>query len=393
MNVCILTWEYPPRIIGGVARHCKSLAKSLGKNGWQPNVITLAHPGAPRYAESEGVKVTRIDPPNYSDFLTWTLLYNQMMANMAISLHRKERFDLIHAHDWMTFIAASTIKHALGIPMVATFHSTERGRRGGLPTSFERMINDIEWLGSYEAKHVIAVSNATKQELTGKLNVPKEKVNVILNGMDFERNKIVDGVRSRFASPGERIVLFVGRLVWEKGVSNLVEAAPLILKEHPEAKLVIVGEGGMQEQLRSRASSLDISHKIYITGYLTDEILRSLYQCADVLVVPSLYEPFGFTALEGMAYGLPVVAARAGGLNEIITGGKDGLLVPPGDASSIADAVNRLLGDSKLAEMISRNGESRAKFFSSARMAVETIKVYEKAIGIHPIVKMATRRN
>ena len=380
----MLTWEYPPRIIGGVSRHCYYLARSLAKKDLHPTVVTLAHPGTPNYLESEGVKIVRIEPPRYSDFLTWTLVYNYMMADLAISLHRKERFDLIHAHDWMTFVAGSVMKHALDIPMVASFHSTERGRRGGLPTSFDKMFNDIEWLGSYEAKQVIAVSNSVKLELINQLNVPQQKVNVVHNGMEFKRAQVSDNFKSNFALPNERILLFVGRLVWEKGVADLVEAAPTILREHPEAKIVVVGEGGMHDHLLSRSTSLGISDKVYVTGYLNDRTLHQLYRCADVLIVPSLYEPFGLIALEGMMNGLPVVASRVGGLREIITDGVDGLLIPPGDSKSIAGTVNRLLSDSALFNKISHDGKSRAKSFRTITMASETKGVYDKTLGLHP---------
>lgn len=382
MNVCVLTWEYPPRTVGGLSRHCYALTRSLHRYGWDASVVTLSHPGAPARSEEDGVEVSRVVPPDYGDFLTWTLVYNYSLADAAVRLHERKVFDLIHAHDWMTFLAASILKHSLNLPLVTTFHSTERGRRGGIPSSFEKMINDIEWLGAYEAAQVIAVSNAIGREITQDLDVPGGKVSVVHNGMDIVPS--VDGeasIKGEFASADERIVLFVGRLVREKGVEDLLEAGPSILREHPEAKLVIVGEGGLHGTLCRRADELGMSQKVYVTGRLTDHALRGLYACADVMVVPSTYEPFGYAALEGMARGVPVVAARTGGLSEIITDRVDGLLTIPGNPGSIAEAVNRLLSDRNLATAISRNGEARSRSFRSETMAAATVKVYQKAIG------------
>ena len=383
MKVCILTWEYPPRIVGGISRHCYSLANSLAKKGWNPTVVTLATPKRSLYVEEKGAKIVSIDPPHCSDFLTWTLLYNHMMANTAILLHQKQNFDLIHAHDWMTFVAGSIMKHALGIPMVVTFHSTERGRRGGIPSPFEKMINDIEWLGSYEASHVITVSNSLREELSSDLNVPANKISAIHNSMNLIRHvsKTIN-VRNNFAAPNEKIVLFVGRLVWQKGVESFIESCPFILGQHPEAKIVIVGEGIMHDDLCRRISTLGISSKVYVTGQMHDNMLNALYSCADVLVVPSLYEPFGLTALEGMASGVPVVASSVGGLNEIITHERDGILVPAGNSKEIAGAVNRILSDSNLAGELSRNGRVRARQFRSDKMVGETVKVYETVLGV-----------
>lgn len=377
----MLTWEYPPRIVGGLGRHCYYLANSLAKTGWNPTVVTLSDQDKTHFVTRNGVKIITIDPPHYSDFLTWTLLYNYMMANTAILLHKRQPFDLIHAHDWMTFLAGSILKHALGIPMVATFHSTERGRRGGIPSAFEKMINDIEWLGSYEANHVITVSNSIKDELIGNLNVPANKVRVIYNALKpMKRSAKAHVLRNSFALPQERILLFVGRLVWQKGARYFLEAGPAILKEHPEAKIVIVGEGDMHENLNQLSSILGITSKVYITGNINDDKLRALYRFADILLVPSIYEPFGLTVLEGMAAGVPVVASGVGGLKEIVTDGKDGILVAPGNSEMISAAVNKLLSNSIFANTLARNGRARAKYFELRRMADETSKVYEMVV-------------
>ena len=382
MKVCMLTWEYPPRIVGGLGRHCYYLANSLAKTGWNPTVVTLADQTKAHLVVRNRVKIITINPPHYSDFLTWTLLYNYMMANTAILLHKRQPFDLIHAHDWMTFLAGSILKHALGIPMVATFHSTERGRRGGIPSAFEKMINDIEWLGSYEANHVITVRNSIKDELVDNLNFPRDKVSVIYNASKPTKRSTKDHVlRDSFALPDEKILLFVGRLVWQKGVRYFLEAGPAILKKHPEAIMVIVGEGDMHENLNQLTYSLGIKSKAYITGNIQDDVLRSLYSFADVLVVPSMYEPFGLTVLEGMAAGVPVIASGVGGLSEIVTDGKDGILVPPGNSERIATAVNFLLSNSIFAKALARNGRARAKYFEARRMAKETSKVYEMVVG------------
>ena len=239
---------------------------------------------------------------------------------------------------------------------------------------------------TYESKRVIVTSNAMKHEVEGHFHLPNEKIDVIPNAIDASKYNINvnrENVKRRFGiDPGERIVLFVGRLVPQKGVEYLIRAAPQIINQHPEARIVIVGDGWSKDHLWNLAASIGYKHKITFLGFLPDQDLIELTLSSDVLVVPSIYEPFGIVALEGMAAGIPVVASNAGGLNEIIEHDRTGFLAYRENPNSIAWGVNKILSDSGYASWLVQNAKRKIQeFYSWDAMAKRTIEVYEKAIS------------
>jgi glycogen(starch) synthase len=383
----MLSWEFPPRIVGGIASHVHGLSRALSTIGVEVDVFTCDFPGTDAEEQVDGVHVHRIDSYKFPapDFASWNYMMNLNMQRAASEFIRgsDSQVDILHAHDWLSATAAMGMKHMFRLPLVATIHSTEYGRRNGLHTSYQRMIHDMEHWLVYEAWRVICCSQYMASHVSWALGLPPEKVDVIPNGVDWkEYAKPYDrkNFRRRFASQREKLVLFVGRLVHEKGASVLVEAIPKILSR-VDAKFVIVGDGYMRDQLISRAQALHVESKVYVTGFLDDETVRLLYRAADVCVVPSLYEPFGIVALEAMAAKAPLVVSDVGGLSEIVEHDKTGVKIYANSPDSLAWAVTRVLTDSRYADTL-RNGsyEKVQKVYDWNSIAAMTKTVYERVL-------------
>ena len=385
MKILMLTWEYPPRIVGGIARVVHDLSKRLIKDGHEVTVVTYRdNADVPEYENDKGVNVYRVD--NYmihpNNFIDWIMQLNFNMLSKATEIINKEGgFDVIHAHDWLVTYAAKSLKNAYDIPIVATIHATEAGRNSGIHDETQRYINDTEWLLTYEATEVIVNSNYMKNEIQRLFGLPFDKINVIPNGINLSNFTGIErdyDFRRQYAMDNEKIILYVGRLVYEKGVQHLIAAMPKILSNYNDAKLIIAGRGGMMDELRAEASNLGLNDKIYFTGYLNSKQVQKMYKCADVAVFPSTYEPFGIVALEAMLAGVPTVVSDVGGLDEIVTHGVDGM---KSYANSIADSVTALLYDHQLATNVSKKAKQKVKDqFNWEKIAQDTHFTYEKAI-------------
>ena len=388
MKILMLTWEYPPRIVGGIARVVHDLSKRLIKDGHEVTVVTYRDSAdVPEYENDKGVNVYRVD--NYmihpNNFIDWIMQLNFNMLSKATEIINKEGgFDVIHAHDWLVTYAAKSLKNAYDIPIVATIHATEAGRNSGIHDETQRYINDTEWLLTYEATEVIVNSNYMKNAIQRLFGLPFDKINVIPNGINLSNFTGIErdyDFRRQYAMDNEKIILYVGRLVYEKGVQHLIAAMPKILSNYNDAKLIIAGRGGMMDELRAEASNLGLNDKIYFTGYLNSKQVQKMYKCADVAVFPSTYEPFGIVALEAMLAGVPTVVSDVGGLDEIVTHGVDGMKSYAGNANSIADSVTALLYDHQLATNVSKKAKQKVKDqFNWEKIAQDTHFTYEKAI-------------
>jgi glycogen(starch) synthase len=362
----MLSWEYPPRIVGGIARHADELSQALARAGVEVDVLTAHHPGAPAaevIAAGEGrVRVMRAapNPVNPLDFISDIHQLNFLLLERLMSEGELD-YDLLHAHDWLVAFAARTLKHGRETPLIATIHATEAGRNRGIHNPVQSYIHSLEWLLTYDAWRVICCSEAMASEVTGSLQVPSDKVRVVPNGVDVGRLQCSDSpealtaFRSRWAAPDERIVFFVGRLVREKGVEVLIDAMPEVIAAHPEAKFVVAG-GGWHGHLWQRAATQGLGHKIVFTGFLPEEDLPRLYAIASAAVFPSLYEPFGIVALEAMGAGAPVVTSDIGGLREVVRHGETGLHTWANNPHSLAWGINQVLSNPKLAEKLRAGG-------------------------------------
>ncbi|MCJ7653167.1 MAG: glycosyltransferase family 4 protein [Actinobacteria bacterium] len=389
MRVLILSWEYPPRIIGGLGRHVYHLSTALASQGIKVHVVTKDHPGAPEYEESEGVHIYRVVnyPPDITqeDWVPWTLQFNVALLEKAVALINDiKNINVIHAHDWLVGHAAASLKHAYRIPLVATIHATEYGRhQGHLPGPMNKLIHQIEWWLTFESARTICCSQYMMEEITNIFDLPVDKVDVIPNGIDaesFKRDVSVDLYRKQFVKPGDKLVFFVGRLVYEKGVQTVIEAMTLVINKIPNVTFVVAGSGPHMNQLKSLVDTFDLQEKVKFTGHIDTDTLSAFYKSADLTVVPSLYEPFGMVVLESMAMGTPTIVADTGGLSEIVVHEETGLKFEPGDPESLADAMLRILTDKELAERLTCDANAYlGDRYNWDRIAKMTLDVYRRA--------------
>lgn len=386
MKILMLTWEYPPRIVGGIARVVHDLSKRLIKDGHEVTVVTYKEGDLPDYENDKGVKVYRV--PNFeinpNNFIDWIMQLNFNLVAKASELMAKEgKFDVIHAHDWLVAYAAKTLKNSFGIPLVATIHATEAGRNGGIHDETQRYINDSEWLLTYEASEVIVNSSFMKSEIQRLFGLPYDKINVIPNGLNMTAFSGLEkdySFRRQYAADNEKIILTMGRMVYEKGVQHLIAAMPKILANYHDVKLVVVGKGGMIEDLRMQADALGISQKVYFAGFLNSRKVP-IYQCSDIAVFPSTYEPFGIVALEAMLAGIPTVVSDVGGLGEIVKHGINGMKSYAGNPNSIADSVLELLYHPELCANVTKAAKTEVKEnYNWTKIAQDTHFTYQKAI-------------
>lgn len=376
---------------GGMGCHVKALAPALAQCGVDLHLVTPRLNGAdPVEVVRPGFTVHRVNlaPWQSGDIVTDAHEANSRMTAYTESLVDEHGpFDVIHAHDWLVALSAFHFKHEYKWPLVATVHATERGRHGGTvggPVSVA--IDHVEWQLCYETWRVIVTSQFMADQLGDFWQVPPVKVDIIPNGVDVERyRRSADddliSFRQRFATDDGQIVFHIGRLVHEKGAHTLVQAAPKILTAFPKARVLVAGRGPERDRLRNLALRLGVSERVRFLGFVSNENRDRLYQVADVAVFPSLYEPFGIVALEAMAAGAPVVAAKVGGLAEVVGDGRTGLLHAPADAASLASAVCGVLHNAERARTWSENAlEQLHTVFSWAHVAEQTIGVYERVV-------------
>lgn len=387
MKILMLSWEYPPRVVGGIARVVHDLSHRLYQDGHDVTVVTYRDGNVPYFEDDKGVKVHRVDNFMISsnNFIDWVMQLNfNMIAKVGELINQGEKFDVIHAHDWLTAYAGKTLKTAYGISLVSTIHATEAGRNSGIQGETQKYINDTEWMLTYESSEVIVNSNYMKNELQRLFGLPYEKINVVPNGVNTNLFSEVErdyDFRRQYAMDNEKIILFMGRLVYEKGIQNLISAMPKILANYHDAKLIIAGKGGMIDELRAQVNSLGLGNKVYFTGYLNSKNVQKMYKCADISVFPSTYEPFGIVALEAMLSGTPVVVSDIGGLNEIVDHGINGMKSYAGNPNSLADSILTLLFDPKLCSDVVKNAQAKVKTdYNWQKIAQDTHFTYQKAI-------------
>jgi glycosyltransferase involved in cell wall biosynthesis len=390
MRVMMLSWEYPPRIVGGISPHVHELSQQLQKKGCEVHVVTKATPNAPdEEVEASGVQVHRVhlaDKPN--DFLHEIQLLNQAtdrrVRQMLEAWRPGGQPTIFHAHDWLSLDSARELKYEYKLPMIATIHATEFGRHGGIFNDTSRYIHEQEYWLTYEAWRVIVCSEFMKGEVAKSFNVPEDKIDVIFNGVNAEKFEFEwseeerAAHRAKLALPEEKIVMYVGRFVREKGIQVLLNAASVVLAQEPNTKFLIVG-GGNRDKFEKFIHWAGLQDKVLFTGFMANRSLHQLYRVADVAVFPSLYEPFGIVALEGMAAGAPVVASDAGGLKEVVIHDQTGTLSFANNPESLAWAILKVLRDPKRAEELSLKARMRLREdFDWSHLADQTMAVYDR---------------
>jgi glycogen synthase len=398
VRVWHLSWEYPPVVFGGLGKHVHSLAEAQARAGHDVMVVTLSQdprPGthssaAPRSEMVNGVRVERIDLPgsipsfSLENILPWV---NAMQDSMEVRAHSifasvHETPDILHAHDWLVSRVTVDLSTSFGVPAVATIHATERGRhQGWLPTSLSKAIDEVERSLVHGVQHVVTCSQFMADEVASSFALDSSRITVIPNGSHLSdlslQTEAAAFIRQELGITANPLLVFCGRLEWEKGAQTLIEALPEIRRHAPGAGVVIAGHGSQEQSWRQAAKDLNIDANVHFTGWLPEDSLHALIAAADALIIPSLYEPFGLVALEGAALGTPLVVARTGGLCEFVEEGVTGLCFTPGQSAELANAVRDILVNSELAQSIATNARRKlSSDYDWMTIATKTLGVY-----------------
>jgi glycosyltransferase involved in cell wall biosynthesis len=388
MRIALLSWESLHSIVvGGVAVHVTELGAALERKGHEVHIFTRVGPGQPLYDWIDGVHYHRCPYPFHPDFVDDV---NNMCRAFVDHVFAVEDhlgpFDIIHAHDWLAANAMIWIKHGRERRGILTIHATEYARCGNtFPGGQSHRVRDQERAGTYWADHVIAVSQATKDELLWMYEVPDWKVTVAPNGVSanrFDREVDVAEVRARYQiGPLDPTILFCGRLVWQKGPDLLMEAVPSILRHYDRAKFIFAGDGGMRGQLEDRARQLGVAHATRFLGHMNGDGLVDIFKSCDVVCVPSRNEPFGIVVLEAWSAEKAVVVTQCGGPNEFVDHEVNGLKIHP-NVDSVAWGLGTALADFDRARSLGRNGRHTVTSrFTWDAVAAATLKVYDPSLA------------
>lgn len=352
MRLLMLSWEYPPNVVGGLGRHVAELAPALAEQEVDIHVLTPTSNVANAGIQVEqGVKVHRVFAPALNmqaDIFERAVAVNRTIKSYIYQT--SESYDLIHVHDWLTSFAGIELQQAWNCSLVATIHATERGRsRGYISNDLQYAIDNAERQLIQEATHIIVCSRSMANEVQAFFHTSPSRIDVVPNGVnigmlsDHQTPPDLTLFRARYAAADEAIIFTVTRLVYEKGVHRLVEAAPRIFAEFPKARILIAGRGPEAENLARQAHDMGVADRVNFLGFISDEERNCFYQVADCAIFPSLYEPFGIVALEAMALRCPVVVSDVGGLAEIVKHTENGITIYPDNAESVAWGILQML--------------------------------------------------
>jgi glycogen(starch) synthase len=409
LRICFFVWEYPPKLVGGLGTYAEYITREFVEAGHDVTIFTL-NPGNLKTREViKGVEIHRpliADASNvFPIFVTDNLkkwganirffndifIYNVLSATKLINgLIKKEgyKFDVVAIHDWLSSIAGIIIKNETEIPVVFHVHSTEFGRSGGQGSE---VVSHFESATVQAADRIITVSNVMREDLI-RHGWSAQKISVVWNGVDAERydptkygSKDIKRIRDNYGiKKDECMLFFLGRLTWVKGVRNLIQAMPTILKDYPKTKLVILGKGEEQKDIDETASRLGIKDNVVCRFDFVPEEERILhYAASDVCVFPSVYEPFGIVSLEAMAMAKPLVVGAHGvvGFREqVINSGpeQNGIHVNGENSADIAWGVKEVLKNPEGAKMWGKNGRERVlRYFTWEQVAEQTLQIYQ----------------
>ncbi len=410
MRMAFFVYEYPPAVYGGLGTYATYITQELVRQGHDVVVFTMNQDGVLKTREVlSGVEVHRpigVDAANvfpllvneelrqWGSFFNDILIYNVLSAAKFINqVVQEERtpFDLVAVHDWLSGIAGLVVRNETELPVVFHVHSAEWGRRG---TDGSPFVRRLERELAFQSHRIITVSHAMKDDLNCH-GWPPQKISVVWNGVDptvYDPARVpkqeIQELRSRYGvGPEEAMILFVGRLTWVKGVRNLIQAMPAVIRAFPQAKLVLLGKGEEQHDVDELIHRLDLAQHVVTRYAFVPEWERIVhYAAADLCVFPSVYEPFGIVSLEAMAMARPLVVGANGvvGFREqVIPSGEDqnGVHVNGNDPGDIAWGIQALLADRPGAQEIGDRGRARVqRYFTWEQVAGQTAAVYQQVI-------------
>ena len=397
-------WEFPPYNSGGLGTACFGLAKALSIHDVEivfilPKPIDVKSDKFKiRFAQDKNFKVNLksvdyllkpyINAKDYREDRIGIKkgIYGQSLFDEIIryginarEVAKKYDFDIIHAHDWMSFKAGIEAKKISGKPLVVHIHSTEIDRTGG--NNVNQEIFQIEKEGMEKADVVIAVSKLTKDILINSYGIPAEKIHVVHNGIDVYEYPPIDADETKvhkLKEAGNKIVLFVGRITLQKGPDYFLKAAKKVLEFYPNVYFVIAGSGDMEHHIINEAARLGISDKVLFAGFLRGEELNRIYRTADLFVMSSVSEPFGITALESVVNGTPVLVSRQSGVKETLT---HVLTADFWDIDEMANKILAVLNYDSLKMTLKTNSYDQVKNINWATAAKKCIDIYSSVLN------------
>ncbi len=390
-RVLILSWEYPPLIEGGLARHVRKLSEALVELGIEVHVLTRGGEESPAEESSGGVAIHRIREPtrptDLGEFVAWVERMNSDMLAAGVELGDRFEFDLVHGHDWLVANACDHLSRRFDAPLVTTIHATEHGRhQGWVKDHPQSYIHGVERWITNRSQRVIACSAYMREQIADIFGVAEGRITVIPNGIDPLDLPQPDPaeltrLRGEFALPEERLVLLIGRLVYEKGFQLALEAMPKVIEAAPGTRFLVAGSGTHEEELKRQAEELGLMEHGTFLGWIGDDVLHTLYAIADLTVVPSIYEPFGLVALEAMASGCPCIVADTGGLREVVPHEEAGLRFAARDPEALAEVAIRVLSDPELEARLIAEAKEHVLRFDWGDVAAQTAVVYAELVG------------
>jgi glycogen synthase len=296
---------------------------------------------------------------------------SERYARLVVSLTRREEFDVIHAHDWLTYPAGVALSKVTGKPLVVHVHSTEFDRSG---SNVNQRIYDIERLGMHSADRVVAVSQFTKSICVRRYAVAPGKVDVVYNGVDREANQPAAGAKIEST---DKIVLFLGRITMQKGPEYFIAAAKRVLEKVDDVKFVLAGSGDMALRMIDLAANMGIGHKVLFTGFLRGKDIERVFQMADCYVMPSVSEPFGIAALEAISHDVPVILSKTSGASEVLS---HVLKVDFWDIDEMANKIVAVLRHPPLSETLRQHGSFELHRLTWEGAAERCAEAYQRAM-------------
>lgn len=392
MRLLILTWEYPPIVEGGLARHVCKLAEALARRGNEVHVLTRGDRALPESAVQNGVNVHRVPEPSrprdLDEFVAWIEHMNDDMLAAGRALEADLSFDIVHGHDWLVARAGKALAKDIGAPWVVTVHATEHGRHQGWVENYPQShIHGVERWMTHDATRVIACSHYMQEHCSEIFEIDADRIDVIPNGIDptdLRPLSDLEEYRRRFAKPDERLIILAGRLVYEKGFQLALEALPAVIRDLGKVRFVVAGSGTHEHELKAQATELGLDEHGTFLGWVDDRELHSLYAVADLCIIPSIYEPFGLVALEAMASGCVCIVADTGGLREIVPE-TAGLRFTARDPEALRLAVERALTDEALRAELVDEAREHVRRFDWDEIADHTLALYAGLLGTSAI--------
>jgi len=395
LKVLMFGWEFPPHNSGGLGTACFGLTRALSSDVDVVFVLPKKVAVNSRFAKmvfanTRSIKLRHVDTLLYpyiteekyreewlhkgDDVYGLSLMQEvKRYALKAGAIAEAENCDIIHAHDWLSFLAGIEAKKATGKPLIVHVHATEFDRTGGNGVNQE--VYEIEKAGLAAADAIVAVSGWTKNILIDKYGIAPEKITVVHNGIDIEETVFLPSRLEALKKDGNKIVLFVGRITMQKGPDYFVRAAKLVLEHRPKTFFIVSGSGDMEYQMMRESADLGIGDRMIFAGFLRGQDLDSAYQSADLYVMPSISEPFGITPLESLANGTPVLISKQSGVSEVLT---HALKTDFWDINDMADKIIGTLDHTSLYNDLRNNGRKEVETQGWGKAAKKCIDLYKK---------------